>query len=116
MQNQITPSDDDLTAYPSPFLCFTLEAGHWLSDISNLASVTPYTAFAVYILAGRSFVLNRDAGGFNVTYFQDLTATFYKKIAVNLIPTIKQYHQLLIYNGQHLEFINIDSDIQIILK
>ena len=93
-----------------------MEAGHWLSDISDLASVTPSTAFAVYILAGRSFVLNRDAKGFAVTNFQDVTATFYNKLAVNLIPTIKPFHQILIYNGQYLEFVNINSDIQIILK
>ena len=70
------------------------------------------TAFAVYILAGRSFVLNRYAKGFAVTNFQDVTATFYNKLAVNLIPTIKPFHQILIYKGQYLEFVNIN----IILK
>ena len=72
LQNQITPSEDYLTAYTTPFLCFTLEAGHWLSDITNLASVETNTAFAVYILAKRRFVLNRDAGGFAVTNFKDV--------------------------------------------
>ena len=87
-----------------------------MSDISSLDTVTPSTAFAAYILAGRSFVLNRDAKGFAVTTFEDVKATFTKKFAVTLIPTVQNFHQILIFNGNYLEFIDIDSDIQVILK